>query len=201
MSSRPFHHGDLRNALLERAEQTLRDEGIEALSLRELARQVGVSHGAPRSHFIDRRALLDALAVRGFERLAEALRTAIDAGADYEQSLHAALLAYLEFAQTDAALMDLMFAAKLDAPTDALQAASEPFYDVIAGFIERGVAAGAFGTIETPRLTRLLAATMQGGGALLASRRITPEQGEMLITDVTALLMRGSVPPKMSRPD
>ncbi|WAP58220.1 helix-turn-helix domain-containing protein [Streptomyces sp. S465] len=62
MSVRPFHHGNLRAVLLDQAELVLRERGIDALSLRELAREAGVSHGAPRSHFIDRNALLDALA-------------------------------------------------------------------------------------------------------------------------------------------
>ncbi|WPB88462.1 TetR/AcrR family transcriptional regulator [Streptomyces malaysiensis] len=71
MTHRPFHHGNLRAVLLDQAEQTLREGGIDALSLRELARKAGVSHGAPRSHFVDRRSLLDALAERGFNRLAD----------------------------------------------------------------------------------------------------------------------------------
>jgi AcrR family transcriptional regulator len=58
MAQRPYHHGNLRAALLAQAEQTLREQGLEGLSLRELARQIGVSHGAPRRHFADRQALL-----------------------------------------------------------------------------------------------------------------------------------------------
>ena len=72
-SSRPYHHGNLREALLVQAMTTLREGGVEALSLRELARAVGVSHAAPRRHFPDRQALLDALAERG-------LRTTVFAG-------------------------------------------------------------------------------------------------------------------------
>ncbi len=75
MSERPFHHGNLRTVLLDRAEMALRTKGVEELSLRELAREVGVSHGAPRSHFIDRKALLDALAERGFFALASGFGT------------------------------------------------------------------------------------------------------------------------------
>ena len=71
MTERPFHHGNLRTVLLDQAESAIREGGIDALSLRELAREAGVSHGAPRSHFIDRGALLDALAERGFLRLSE----------------------------------------------------------------------------------------------------------------------------------
>jgi AcrR family transcriptional regulator len=56
MDRRPYHHGNLRAELLAEAERTLREQGIDQLSLRDLARQAGVSHAAPRRHFADRRA-------------------------------------------------------------------------------------------------------------------------------------------------
>ena len=85
MPDRPYHHGHLRTALLGDAERTLREQGIDALSLRDLARQAGVSHAAPRRHFADRQALLDALAASGFARLADEVSAAVDdAGQDYQ---------------------------------------------------------------------------------------------------------------------
>src|SRR3954451_16003211 len=85
MAPRPYHHGNLRTALLEAAERTLREGGAEKLSLRELAREVGVSHGAPRRHFPDRQALLDALSQAGFERLGAELRgAAAKSGDEFE---------------------------------------------------------------------------------------------------------------------
>ena len=76
-TARSYHHGNLRAALLERAEAVLAEGG--ELSLRELARQVGVSHAAPRRHFPDKQALLDALAMDGFERLGAELSAALAA--------------------------------------------------------------------------------------------------------------------------
>src|ERR1700755_65670 len=73
---RPYHHGNLRAALLDRAERMRRSGGAQELSLRELAREVGVSHGAPRRHFPDKQSLLDALAEQGFARLGAELRAA-----------------------------------------------------------------------------------------------------------------------------
>src|SRR5919107_3634135 len=75
VTARPYHHGNLRAALLEAAERALARGG--ELSLRELAREVGVSHAAPRRHFADKQALLDALAEGGFERLGAEMRAAI----------------------------------------------------------------------------------------------------------------------------
>ena len=111
VTPRPYHHGNLRAALLESAEQTL-DEGGE-LSLRELARQVGVSHAAPRRHFAGKQALLDALAEDGFERLGNDLRSALAAaGPSFDARLLAFGRAYVRFATEHAALLELMFAGK-----------------------------------------------------------------------------------------
>ncbi|MEI5579289.1 helix-turn-helix domain-containing protein, partial [Streptomyces brasiliscabiei] len=64
----PYHHGDLRRALLVAAEHELEEKGIEGFSLRGVAKRAGVSHAAPLHHFKDTRALLTALAGVGFER-------------------------------------------------------------------------------------------------------------------------------------
>ena len=79
MDSRAYHHGDLRAALLTEAQSTLRTRGLDGLSLRELARAVGVSHAAPRRHFADKAALLEALVADGFRRLGVALEVASEA--------------------------------------------------------------------------------------------------------------------------
>src|ERR1700739_1211963 len=98
MTARPYHHGNLRTALLDAAERMLRERGVQALSLRGLAREVGVSHGAPRRHFPDRQALLDALAGAGFERLGAELRAAADAAPEgFEPRVRAIGAAYVRF--------------------------------------------------------------------------------------------------------
>ena len=70
-----YHHGDLRQAVLQTAGKILEKEGVGALSLRELARRAGVSHNAPYRHFSDRDSLLTALAAEGFEMLGDALES------------------------------------------------------------------------------------------------------------------------------
>src|SRR5689334_21743955 len=64
-ASRPYHHGDLGNALLDAASQVIAEQGVAHLRMRDLTRRIGVSHGAPANHFKDRDALLVALAVQG----------------------------------------------------------------------------------------------------------------------------------------
>src|SRR5262245_48394429 len=95
-TARSYHHGNLRASLLERAEAVLASGG--ELSLRELARQVGVSHAAPRRHFPDKQALLDALALDGFERLGAGLTAALGSASGFRARLHAFGTTYVGFA-------------------------------------------------------------------------------------------------------
>jgi len=76
-SARPYHHGDLRKALLAEAAKLVEAGGVTALTLRELARRLGVSHAAPLNHFPDKDALLSELAAEGFDELATALARAM----------------------------------------------------------------------------------------------------------------------------
>ena len=112
-AARPYHHGNLRPALLAEAERALAAGTAQDLSLRELARRIGVSHAAPRRHFADKRALLDALAQDGFERLGGEMRDAITGEAGpFEAKLTGLARSYVQFATEHAALLDLMYAGK-----------------------------------------------------------------------------------------
>src|SRR5918992_2244206 len=112
MPARPYHHGDLRTALLDRAEQTVREKGVDALSLRELARDIGVSHAAPSRHFKDKQTLLDALALAGFERLNGELERAYAKEGEVSERMRAVAHAYADFAIGNAALLELMYTRK-----------------------------------------------------------------------------------------
>lgn len=74
----PYHHGDLRRTLLDTALAAVEEQGPVAISLRELARRAGVSHAAPTHHFRDKTGLLTAVAVEGWNLLADALEAAVD---------------------------------------------------------------------------------------------------------------------------
>ena len=114
------------------------------LSLREVARRAGVSHGAPAHHFADKAGLLTALATQGFELFAEALTTARDAeGDDALARLPATGRAYVMFAAAHRAHFEVMFRPELLRTEDpALIAAQVAAYSVLGGAIEAGQAAG-----------------------------------------------------------
>ena len=189
MSERSFHHGNLRAALLSRAEEVLRLRGVDALSLRELARDVGVSHGAPRNHFIDRSALLEALAERGFARLADDIRTALEGSDALSARLRSGMQAFVAFAARDSALLELMFAAKVDDSSPSVHAAAASLFQTISEIMRGGVAEGIFAESELEDVTLLVSAVAQGIASLVGSMRITAEQGERLTEDSVRRLL------------
>ena len=107
--NRPYHHGDLRAALLDAAEAILDRDGISALTLRAVAREAGVTHTAPRHHFGDLTGLRTALAASGFTRLREgSLAEAQAAGPDSTARQVALGRGYVAFAQAHPGLLQLM---------------------------------------------------------------------------------------------
>ena len=193
MAARPYHHGNLSAALLSAAERTVRERGVEQLSLRELARDVGVSHGAPRRHFPDRAALLDALAESGFARLGGELRAAFDgAGEDFEERLRAVAGAYVRFATEDAALLELMFAGKKHEQSGPLHDAAERAFAVMLELIAQGQREGALEPGDPERVGLVLFATVQGIAALVTGGIVASEQIGELVADAIERFLRGS---------
>ena len=128
-SQRPYHHGDLRAALLRAALETIGDGGPAALRLRQVASRAGVSHTAAAYHFGDKAGLLTAIAVEGYRRLGDALDAArrgatfLDVG-----------VAYVNFAVTNRAYFDVMFRPELHHRDDEeLQQARNRTADILYG--------------------------------------------------------------------
>jgi AcrR family transcriptional regulator len=112
-ASGKYHHGDLRRALLEAAAETIEDHGLENLSLRELARKLGVTTAAPYHHFKDRHALMVALAQEGYTELLAELQRAQAASTSADGELEAEVRAYLHFARRQRALYLVMLSSEL----------------------------------------------------------------------------------------
>ena len=132
-----YHHGDLRQKLLDVTEEIILENGVDGFTLREAARRAGVSPAAPAHHFRDARGLLTAVALLGFREFGEALRKADEAGgADPESRLHEQGLAYVRFALEHPARFQLMFREeKLDAMNEEFAAAAKQSYEVLEGAV------------------------------------------------------------------
>jgi len=113
--TRPYHHGDLRPALLRAAVEAIGQAGPAAMSLREVARRAGVSHAAAAYHFGDKAGLLTAVAAQGYRMLAEELRGARDAGRGFLE----VGVAYVRFAVSHRAHFEVMYRPELYRPDDA----------------------------------------------------------------------------------
>src|SRR5713101_5210209 len=95
---KPYHHGDLRYALIQAGLELLSEGGAAALELRKVARRAGVSHAAPYRHFADKQTLVAAINEEGFRRLAERIRSTLrEAPDDPFEQLQAIARAYVQF--------------------------------------------------------------------------------------------------------
>lgn len=109
IARKAYHHGELRESLLEIAETQLEKDGPAGLSLRKLGRKLGVSPGAPYRHFEDKDGLLAALATRGFQRLRTMMLDAQEGAVGGKERLRRSGAGYLRFASGHPELFRLMF--------------------------------------------------------------------------------------------
>lgn len=132
----PYHHGQLRAALLKAAVELLEEGGISNLSLRECARRAGVSHAAPYRHFADKETLLEAIAEEGFEMLLQAGLSAMKGIEDPRQRADAYGVAYVRFAFEHPHHHRVMFARPLkQMPSNVGAAAFQLLVDTVAGVV------------------------------------------------------------------
>lgn len=141
---RPYHHGDLRQAVIETAMKMLGEGGGSEFTLRQIARRAGVSHAAPYKHFPDKAALLADIALIGFDRLREALVGAqAKAGGDLPNAFFAASQAYIEFGRQNPDLYRLMFGGEIGKVSNVhLDGRALGAFEVVTDLLERGQAAG-----------------------------------------------------------
>ncbi|WP_306359907.1 TetR/AcrR family transcriptional regulator [Nocardia sp. CC227C] len=188
-----YHHGDLRSALLLRAEATLRKVGVDGLSLRQLARDIGVSHAAPSRHFRDKQALLDQLAATGFDRLGESFaRTAIEG--PVTERLYGMARAYLRFSVENPELLALMFARKQRSTSPELSEAVQRAFEVPVDLIAVGQAEGEIVAGDPKRLGLTAIAALQGVATIVASDFTTEYDADQLLTDMVRHLTHGLRP-------
>jgi AcrR family transcriptional regulator len=185
---RGYHHGNLREALVEAAVELIAQHGPEGFTVAEAARLAGVSPGAPYRHFRDAEALLAEVALRGFDRFAEALAKAWAGGApDPVRAFEALGRAYLDFARREPAYYAAMFETRLDQSAHpALLAASDRAFGVLRDATEKLIARAPDGNRPPALMVALHIWSMSHGIASLfcrpdRSRRKLPMAPEELL--------------------
>ena len=136
--SAPYHHGDLRAALLAAGEEVLAERGAAGVTLRECARRAGVSHAAPSHHFGDLAGFLSAIAARGFARLVAAVREqrADTEAEDLDAQMIATGSAYVGFARQEPNMFRVMFRCDLlDRESELLIAATKETFAELTSVI------------------------------------------------------------------
>ncbi len=135
---KPYHHGDLKQALLDETARILRDEGEEALSLRSLATRLGVSRTAPYNHYKNKEGLLCAVAEEGFRRFNLAME---DVGTkerhpDGQSMMRAYVSAYVSFARDNQEYYDLMYGSRSWHSGEHTKSLSEAARSTLRDFVE-----------------------------------------------------------------
>lgn len=184
-----YHHGDLKAVLLGHARAQLERTGLDDMSMREMAKAVGVSHTAAYRHFADKRALLDAVAVQGFEELLLGFETAMAAvPAQPRARLKACGLAYVAFGLGSPRLLAHMFQAVAQPQaSEALVGAGARLFEVLLRQVGEGQAQGLFRGGDARQLSHACWAMVHGLSALLGVGMLkTPEARSEALLDSAA---------------
>ena len=172
-----YHHGDLRNALIQAGLELLAEGGVQELDLRKVARRAGVSHAAPYRHFADKQALIAAINEEGFHLLAERIRSTLREVSDepVEQLLGVAL-AYVRFAKENPWLMREMFSGlTIERETfESLHTASKSVYRLYAEVIRRGQESGKIVDGDPTALAGVLWSVLHGLAMLIIENQMRP---------------------------
>lgn len=193
-----YHHGELREALLEAAVQTIARQGVDAVKLSTLARSLRVSVAAPFRHFATREALLVAVAERGAERLVAHMDAAAAREADPLQAQRARGMAYVRFAVAEPGYFRALSRREVVAASPrlgALDAAQRALMDPILGRHHAGQASAELarrsaGLLAAQALTYGLARMITDG--LLGE--VTPDEAWTLADELTGVLGEGLLP-------
>jgi AcrR family transcriptional regulator len=194
MIDQPYHHGKLREALLARATEVIEEAGVEGLSLRQLARDLGVSHAAPAKHFRDKQALLDALALDGFREMNARIVGASEVAGDHRSRFVRIATAYVDFAVSRPVLLAVMHSTKHhpDASSE-LRSIGEDGIKVARTVITEAQGAGELATGDVERLALVCFASLHGAALLAAGNLLDAMSIESLTVATTDLLWAGMV--------
>jgi AcrR family transcriptional regulator len=195
---RPYHHGDLRNALLQAGLEILDKEGSGAVTLRAIATRAGVSHAAPAHHFGNAKGLMTALATIAFERLYASIQAAVDAAPKQTvEQVRAAGRGYLGFAMSNPGLFRLMFTCSLvdDADPELHRAGDRAYQQLLSIAGPAAAQRGGRSTDDVSAVALQIWCTVHGFAHLLLEGQIDAPPGggspAGLLPDIAGLLLGG----------
>ncbi len=195
---RPYHHGDLRNALLQAGLEILDKEGSGAVTLRAIATRAGVSHAAPTHHFGNAKGLMTALATIAFDRLYASIAAAVDAAPKQTiEQVRAAGRGYLGFAMSNPGLFRLMFTCSLvdDADPELQRAGGRAYQQLLSIAAPAAAQRGGRSTDDVSAVALQIWCTVHGFAHLLLEGQIDAPPGggspASLLPDVAGLLLGG----------
>lgn len=180
---RRYHHGDLRNALINATLKLMSTTGVRELSLREVSRRAGVSHAASYRHFPSKESLLAAVAEQGFALLTEAMRSSVRfAGQVPIAKLQAAGVAYVDFGLHHPQHLTVMFSGAIANFDDhpGLKAAAKNAQDELRAVVRAVLQGVAMGAAREETVEAAAWAIVQGLTALLADGQIRDRDGSRL---------------------
>jgi AcrR family transcriptional regulator len=171
-----YHHGNLKEALLEAATELLAGYGPDGLSLRGVARRAGVSQSAPYRHFKDKEELLAAIGQNGFRRLKALAEERLLGAADHRERLHLVGAAYVEFAQRNPHLFRLMFGPMMRKEEEHpdLKLSCQECFGLLLAVIEAGQADGVFRAGDPEVLGTAAWSTVHGIAHLALDGQLPP---------------------------
>jgi AcrR family transcriptional regulator len=190
---KPYHHGDLKNALIAAGLQLLAERGTAGLNLREVARIAGVSHAAPYRHFPDKQALIAAIAAEGFEMLAIAIRNLDERiFPTTVERLAAAGEVYVRFAIEHPAHIAIMFDRDNTRAEDPeLYRVSKVGFEYLVTHIQIGQDRGELPQLEPIETAKCLWATLHGLAVLTIERQfVLPDVPATAATESALMLAR-----------
>lgn len=195
-SARPYHHPGLRAALIAEALRVLADTAdASSLSLRDLARRLGVSHAAPYRHFANMEALLAAIAEEGFLRLTAAVEEAAGRFDGPAEQLTETGWAYVRFALDYPQYFRLMFGGRVSpSGNPRLQAAGQRAFEALLRIIEQGMVSKAFVGTDARELATTAWAEVHGLATLLLDGQLintTSEDVEGRVRRASRILIAG----------
>ena len=168
-----YHHGNLRQGLIDSALSLITAEGAQALSLRAVARKAGVSHAAPYRHFADKDALLAAVAEEGFQRLSRSMAQRMDLYTDPVARFLQSGVGYVLFAVAHPAHFRVMFSSafSLSEPPPGLRQAGESALAVLTNAIAAAQAAGQLNGAKVESIAATAWSVVHGLASLLIDQQ------------------------------